>query len=78
MRKSGRHLWKGGHFPDMIKRAITVKVKTDKEIHRPGERARFTVTLTNAGAGHRIPTGDPDRFFTVRFRVVDGEGKVLK
>ena len=31
----------------------------------------FTLTLVNAGAGHKIPTGDPDRHFTVEFAVED-------
>lgn len=77
-RKSGRHLWQGGHFPEMVKRALTVEVRGDKKIYSPGEKARFTLTLENTGAGHRIPTGDPDRFFTVSFRVVDGKDHVLK
>jgi hypothetical protein len=33
-----------------------------------------TLTLVNAGAGHKIPTGDPDRHFTVEFEVVDRNG----
>jgi hypothetical protein len=33
--------------------------------------------LINAGAGHKIPTGDPDRYFTVEFSVEDQQGKVL-
>lgn len=78
IRKGRRHLWQGGHFPEMVKRAVTVEVKGDKKGYAQGERALFTLTLENSGAGHRIPTGDPDRFFIVSFRVVDGEGKVLK
>ncbi|MEE8240062.1 MAG: hypothetical protein V3R16_02240, partial [Nitrospirales bacterium] len=41
------------------------------------EQVRFTLTLINAGAGHKIPTGDPDRHFTVEFLVEDGQGRVL-
>jgi hypothetical protein len=33
--------------------------------------------LINAGAGHKIPTGDPDRYFTVEFSVEDRQGRVL-
>jgi len=45
---------------------------------RPGTVARFTLRLTNSGAGHKIPTGDPDRYFTVTFEVLDSAGKILK
>jgi hypothetical protein len=34
--------------------------------------------LVNAGAGHKIPTGDPDRYFTVEFTVEDRQGRVLE
>ena len=37
----------------------------------------MTLTLMNAGAGHKIPTGDPDRHFTVEFTVKDGGHQVL-
>ena len=78
IRKGGRHLWQGGHSPEMVRKALTVEVEGDKKSYDPGETARFTLTLENSGAGHRIPTGDPDRFFTVSFKVVDGAGRVLR
>lgn len=59
----------------MVKRAIAVQVKADREAVRPGERITFTLTLINAGAGHKIPTGDPDRHFTVEFSVEDKQGR---
>jgi len=62
----------------MIKKAVTVKVTTDGKPIQPGEIADFTLTLTNSGAGHKIPTGDPDRYFTISFEVVDSAGHVLK
>jgi hypothetical protein len=61
----------------MIRRAVAVQVKADSASPKPGERVRFTLTLINAGAGHKIPTGDPDRFFTVEFAVEDQRGRVL-
>ncbi|HKW87027.1 MAG TPA: multiheme c-type cytochrome [Nitrospiraceae bacterium] len=77
IRQGRRHLWRGGHDPEMIKRAVAVQVKADPATPKAGERVRFTLTLINAGAGHKIPTGDPDRHFTVEFIVQDEEGKVL-
>jgi hypothetical protein len=78
IRRGRQHLWRGGHDPEMIKRAVSIQVKADTDAPKPGDRVWFTLTLANAGAGHKIPTGDPDRFFTVEFAVEDGQGKVLE
>jgi hypothetical protein len=61
----------------MVQRAVAVHVKADPSIPKPGESASFVLTLVNAGAGHKIPTGDPDRHFTVEFSVEDPHGHVL-
>jgi hypothetical protein len=61
----------------MVKRAVAVQVKADTASPKPGDRVGFTLTLINAGAGHKIPTGDPDRYFTVEFSVEDQQGKLL-
>jgi hypothetical protein len=72
-----RHLWRGGHDPDMIKKAIAVQVQADPPSPEPGGDVTLTLTLINAGAGHKIPTGDPDRHFTVEFSVRDPQGAVV-
>jgi hypothetical protein len=77
IRHGRRHLWRGGHDPDMIKRAVAVQVQAEPAVPKPGEQIQFTMTLINAGAGHKIPTGDPDRHFTVEFLVRDRQGQVL-
>jgi len=77
IRRGRQHLWRGGHDPEMIKRAVAIQVKADTPSPKPGDRVAFTLTLVNAGAGHKIPTGDPDRFFTVEFVVEDSQGRVL-
>ena len=74
IRHGRRHLWRGGHDPEMIKQAIAVHIDADPVSPEPGERVRWTVTLINAGAGHKIPTGDPDRHFTIEFLVRDKQG----
>ena len=78
LRQGRRHLWRGGHFPEMLRRAASVRLKADRPVLQPGQDVMFTLTLTNAGAGHKIPTGDPDRYFTVSFEVVDAAGTVIK
>jgi hypothetical protein len=57
---------------------VVIQVKADATSPKPGDRVVFTLTLVNAGAGHKIPTGDPDRFFTVEFAVEDAQGRVLE
>ena len=78
VRSTRKHLWKGGHFPEMIKQAVTVQVTAGQTSYQAGEWAEFNLNLLNSGAGHKLPTGDPDRYFTITFEVVDGSGKVLK
>lgn len=77
IRQGRRHLWRGGHDPEMIKRAVAVELNTEPAPPRPGQTIRATLTLINAGAGHKLPTGDPDRHFTVEFVVEDAQGRVL-
>ncbi|HET6673700.1 MAG TPA: multiheme c-type cytochrome, partial [Nitrospiraceae bacterium] len=74
IRRGRQHLWRGGHDPDMVKRAVAIQVAATPSIPKPGEDFNITLTLVNAGAGHKIPTGDPDRHFTVEFEVLDRNG----
>ena len=78
VRRGRQHLWRGGHDPEMVRRAVEIEVKADTDAPKPGDRVGVTLTLVNAGAGHKIPTGDPDRFFTVEFIVEDQQGAVLE
>ncbi len=77
IRRGRRHLWRGGHDPDMIRRAVAVQVTADPSRPQPGQRVDITLTLINAGAGHKIPTGDPDRHFTIEFSVEDQQRRIL-
>ena len=78
IRQGRQHLWRGGHDPEMIKRAVAVQVAADPSMPKAGDELRVTLTLINAGAGHKLPTGDPDRHFTVEFSVEDQDQKMLK
>ena len=77
MRMGRKHLWRGGHDPEQVKRAITIRLSADPPELPPGQEVEFLMEVTNSGAGHKLPTGDPDRFFTFEFEVVDQNGKVL-
>jgi hypothetical protein len=78
IRQGRRHLWRGGHDPEQIKSALAVQLAANPSEVRPGAKATFRLTLINAGAGHKLPTGDPDRYFTVEFRLSDKTGRTLK
>jgi hypothetical protein len=77
VRKGRRHLWRGGHDPEQIKRALTVSLGADQPTLEAGKKTTWTLTLTNSGAGHMLPTGDPDRYLLAEFEVVDGTGHVV-
>ena len=78
IRQGRQHLWRGGHDPEMIKRAVAIQAQADPPNPKPGEIVTMTLTLINAGAGHKIPTGDPDRHFTVEFYVKDQSGQIIE
>jgi hypothetical protein len=74
------HTWKGGHSPDMVKRAVEIGVVSDKEVYLPGETVSAQISVTNARAGHKFPSGGSggnNRMVTVTASVVDGDGNVL-
>ena len=78
VRDTRKHLWQGGHFKNMLHQALQVRVSADEKSWQPGEKVVFTARLTNGGAGHKIPTGDPDRHFTVTFEELDENGKTVR
>lgn len=78
IRQGRQHLWRGGHDPEMIKRAVAIQTQADPPNPEQGETVTMTLTLINAGAGHKIPTGDPDRHFTVEFYVKDQSGQIIE
>ena len=78
VRQGRQHLWRGGHSPEMIKRALQGVLIPPPAIVQRGEEVRFVLRVTNGGAGHSIPTGDPDRFFQILLELRDGEGHVVR
>ena len=78
IRRGRQHLWRGGHDPEMVKRAVGIKVVSEPAEPKPGDKVQVRLTLINAGAGHKLPTGDPDRHFTVEFAIEDQKQQVLE
>lgn len=75
VRDTRQHLWRGGHDPDMVKKALTIDFA---ETQQPGQGSRvFQLTLANTGAAHYVPTGTPDRHLTIHLRLLNEQGGVL-
>jgi hypothetical protein len=75
VRQTRHHYWRGGHDPEMVKKALSVKF-SEQDTQNKGKR-RFALTLANTGAAHYVPTGTPDRHLTVQLRVLDKNNNVL-
>ncbi len=78
VRQGRQHLWRGGHDPEMIKRALQAELVVPAVPAQPGETVTFQLRVTNGGAGHAIPTGDPDRYFRIELELRDASGKVIR
>jgi len=69
--KNGRHLWRGGHSPEQVAKALTITAT-------PVTNNQVRIDITNSGAGHNFPTGDPDREVFITARLISEDGKVLE
>ncbi|MDH3561737.1 MAG: cytochrome c family protein [Gammaproteobacteria bacterium] len=76
IRKIRQHIWRGGHDPEMVKSGLKVLFEETRD-QIPDMRT-FTLTLTNVGAAHYLPTGTPDRYLSVHLRLLDTNGEVVK
>lgn len=87
-REGGRHLWPGSLLPKDAWSADEAAMYADwapgtdarlvaPAAVAPGEEATATLHLDNARAGHKLPTGDPERHYVLTLRVRDATGAVL-
>jgi len=74
-RRGRMHLWRGGHDREMVRKGLKIESHIDLQSDLVG---RATLTLTNTGADHYLPTGTPDRHLTVEFTIRAQDGEVLK
>jgi len=83
-RKSHSHYFPGSGIPkfnDMKPgRLDGIEIFEDKlkDAYSEGEKINYTLILKNSYAGHNVPTGDPERFILVTFKILDLEGEILK
>ncbi|GBE08302.1 doubled CXXCH motif [bacterium BMS3Abin11] len=76
VRNARQHLWRGGHDPEMVRKAFTASLFEEKLKEK--NKRKFTFKITNTGARHYLPTGTPDRYLSVNMRLLDSQGKILK
>ena len=67
------HLQVGATDETLLRNAVTMQVTARQRV----DRIVVTVTLTNTGAGHDIPTDFPGRHLILTVTVVDGTGVPL-
>lgn len=83
-RASNRHTWAGGgiakHPGDeaLARREYAPGLEVALEsAQREGDSLRVAVRLTNARAGHQLPTGDVERFLAVDLELLGSDATVL-
>ncbi len=77
-RPTRRHGWRGAGIPKVA------GVQPPAELYPPGLELdaavagdALVVTMTNARAGHMLPTGDPERWVQVDVQFVDADGAAV-
>lgn len=76
MRPVRRHLWRGGHDPEMVKSGLQITLEQNQMT--TAHTGQVTLTITNVGAAHYLPTGTPDRHLTVHLRLLDREDRIVR
>jgi Cytochrome c554 and c-prime len=71
-----RHLWRGIHDPDMVKRGVRIRLAMDKPRYRRGETLRATLTIASVKVGHYFPTYVTPRV-VVRAELLDAAGALI-
>jgi hypothetical protein len=72
------HRGLGDREPSAIARAVTVQARVQKARFERGDTVRATAVIMNTGAGHAVPTGDPNHRVEVRFELRGADGELAK
>ncbi|MFN3476846.1 MAG: multiheme c-type cytochrome [Candidatus Methylomirabilales bacterium] len=68
-----KHLFRGIHDPEMVKKGVTIQLKTSKPRYRVGETILAALTVENTGVGHSFPTYVTPKVF-IRAELIDPTG----
>jgi nitrate/TMAO reductase-like tetraheme cytochrome c subunit len=83
IRKSRYHRFPGSGIPKFYNMAaeglngLEIIADTPSNNYAPDDKLVYTLTLKNSFAGHKVPTGDPERFFLINFILTGEDGRVL-
>ncbi len=88
VRQTRRHFWPGSRIPkapwtpEQAALQATWEPGVEARIDlpapvAPGERAAVEVVLDNVRAGHRVPTGDPERYLLLQVRILAADGRAI-
>lgn len=72
-----RHLWRGIHDPEMVKKGVSISVEPVRTTSQAGASVEATITVANTGTGHYFPTYLTPKVF-IRAYLLDNNGKVLE
>ncbi len=64
--------------PAALRRAVTLMLRIKKVRFERGDTVRASAELLNTGAGHAVPTGDPNIRVELRFELLGPAGKLAK
>jgi len=82
-RKSHLHYFMGSGIPKFIDKptkmlnGLLIKTIPIKENNKIGDSLSIKVSLTNEFAGHKVPTGDPERFFLIEQSIYTKDSALL-
>ena len=83
VRKSRYHSFPGSGIPKLDTlsperlESLGFYASQPKSYLRINEYIDFNLSLTNESAGHRVPSGDPERFIIIDFSLTDATGKII-
>ena len=82
-RSSRLHYFTGSGIPKFdsvtttILNGLSIHAFLPKKRFYINENIAFTLKVKNEFAGHKVPTGDPERYFNILFVLTDGKGDTL-
>lgn len=78
------HYFAGSGIPkidsvkSIIKNGLAIYPSLIKNTYKSNDTLQFHLKLKNELAGHKVPTGDPERFFNITFTLLNELGEIKK
>ena len=72
-----KHLWRGIHDPQMVKKGLEIQLELDRKALRAEKKVRAKIYIKNKWVGHYFPTYVAPAVF-VRFMILDSDEKLIE